>query len=211
MKELSIYTSLGKGTIEERMTAIKNAGFNTVCLDFEKEILHIDGSWESQVSLAVRTGLMIENVHLTGDGMTNIWSEGEQGERVTERLIQELRALSGLGLYKGVCHVTWGHAKQMKRDFAVFTELQRQLSVTVYTLPLKIPFFPNTFSLFLTILKVSTSVSATTVDTSMHLPPILIIFPNSATGFLLCIFMTTTAFTTTILFHSAVQLIGIQR
>ena len=106
MKELSIYTSLGKGTIEERMTAIKNAGFNTVCLDFEKEILHIDGSWESQVSLAVRTGLMIENVHLTGDGMTNIWSEGEQGERVTERLIQELRGLSGLGLYKGVCHVT---------------------------------------------------------------------------------------------------------
>jgi len=41
MKELSIYTSLGKGTIEERMTAIKNAGFNTVCLDFEKEILHM--------------------------------------------------------------------------------------------------------------------------------------------------------------------------
>jgi len=116
MKELSIYTSLGKGTIEERMTAIKNAGFNTVCLDFEKEILHIDGSWESQVSLAVRTGLMIENVHLTGDGMTNIWSEGEQGERVTERLIQELRDLSGLGLYKGVCHVTWGHAKPHDAD-----------------------------------------------------------------------------------------------
>ena len=116
MKNLSIYSSLGKGTIDERLKAIKCAGFNTVCLDFEKDVAHTEGDWISQISLAVRTGLLIENVHLTGEGMSDIWSEGANGDAVTERLINELRDLKGLGLDKGVCHVTWGLSKPHEAD-----------------------------------------------------------------------------------------------
>ena len=116
MKKLSIYSSLGKGTIEERIVAIKNAGFHGVCLDFEKDASHTEGPWEKQVELAVRNGLLIENVHLTGESMTDIWSEGEVGARVTERLVGEIKDLHGLVLDAGVCHVTWGHTKPHEPD-----------------------------------------------------------------------------------------------
>ena len=116
MKNLSIYSSLGKGTTEERLKAIKNAGFNTVCLDFEKNVAHIEGDWVSQISHAVRAGLLIENVHLTGEGMSDIWADCINGNAVTDRLIAEMRDLKGLGLDKGVCHVTWGLAKPHEPD-----------------------------------------------------------------------------------------------
>lgn len=116
MKTLSIYSSLGKGEFEERLKAIKNAGFNTVCLDFEQDQRRTEGEWRYQIECAVRTGLLIENVHLTGEGMSDIWVEGINGDAVTERLITELRDLKGLGLDKGVCHVTWGLAQPHEPD-----------------------------------------------------------------------------------------------
>ena len=38
--------------IESRMAAIAEVGFDTVCLDFEKELAVTEGSWESQMRLA---------------------------------------------------------------------------------------------------------------------------------------------------------------
>ena len=95
--------------IEERMAAIAEAGFDAVCLDFERDMEASETSWENQVRLAEKYHLPVENVHLTGVDMTAVWQSGEAGERVTRRLIDELRDMSALGIKVGVAHVTWGY------------------------------------------------------------------------------------------------------
>lgn len=95
--------------MEDRIAAIAEAGFDAVCLDFERELERTEGTWEEQVRLADKYHLPVENVHLTGQGMNAIWAEGEAGEAVAQRLIDELRDMSLLGIKVGVAHVTWGY------------------------------------------------------------------------------------------------------
>ena len=110
MPKFSTYSGLWMHPpIEERIAAIAEAGFDAVCLDFEKELARTEGSWESQMRLADKYHLPVENVHLTGEGMNAVWAEGEAGEAVIERLIGELRDMASLGVKVGVAHVTWGH------------------------------------------------------------------------------------------------------
>ena len=110
MPKFSTYSGVQMHTpIEERVAAIAEAGFDSVCLDFEKELARTEGSWESQLALADKYRLPVENVHLTGKGMNAVWGEGEAGEAVTDRLITELRDMAALGIKVGVAHVTWGH------------------------------------------------------------------------------------------------------
>lgn len=112
MQKIAIYSSFsGVIPIEERIAAIKEAGFESVCLDFEKELEATETTWANQLYLAEKYGLPVENVHLTGSDMTAVWSEGEKGEAVTERLIQELRDIASLGIEVGIAHVTWGYAR----------------------------------------------------------------------------------------------------
>ncbi len=95
--------------IEERIAAIHDVGFDAVCLDFEAELISTETSWENQVRLCEKYGLPIENVHLTGAGMTDVWSDGAAGDFVIDRLIRELGDMTSLGIRTGVAHVTWGH------------------------------------------------------------------------------------------------------
>jgi sugar phosphate isomerase/epimerase len=110
MAKFSIYSGVClKKPIEERIAAIAEAGFDAVCLDFEKELAATETSWENQMRLAQKYGLPVENVHLSGKGMNAVWADGEAGEAVIARLIEELRDMSSLGIKIGVAHVTWGH------------------------------------------------------------------------------------------------------
>ena len=112
MQKLSIYSSLTSAcSIEERISAIKEAGFDAVCLDFEKDLESTETSWQNQLSLAEKYGLPVENVHLTGSGMTSVWSDDAAGDAVIDRLIGEVRDMSSLGVSIGVVHVTWGHGR----------------------------------------------------------------------------------------------------
>jgi sugar phosphate isomerase/epimerase len=95
--------------IEERIATIAEAGFDAVCLDFEREMARTEGPWEAQMRLAEKYHLPVENVHLSGEGMNAVWAEGDAGEAVTQRLIAELRDMASLGVKVGVAHVTWGH------------------------------------------------------------------------------------------------------
>ncbi|MBQ9132766.1 MAG: sugar phosphate isomerase/epimerase [Clostridia bacterium] len=110
MTKFSIYAGVSRNhSIEERIAAIAEAGFDAVCLDFEKELAHTETSWENQLCLAEKYALPVENVHLTGKGMTSVWSDGEEGDQVITRLMDELRHMASLGIKTGVAHVTWGH------------------------------------------------------------------------------------------------------
>ncbi len=111
MQKISIYSSFASDVpIEKRIAAIKAAGFDAVCLDFEKDMEKTETSWPDQLRLAEKYCLPVENVHLTGYGMTSVWEEGAEGDAVSDRLIGELRDMASLGIGIGVAHVTWGHA-----------------------------------------------------------------------------------------------------
>ena len=108
----SIYTGVAsRYPIEDRIAAIRDVGFDRVCLDFEAELEPTETSWENQVRLAEKYRLHIENVQLTGIGMTDVWSDTSAGDTVIDRLCAELRRMRSLGISVGVAHVTWGHAK----------------------------------------------------------------------------------------------------
>lgn len=112
MQKISTYSGLWMHhPIEARIAAIAEAGFDAVCLDFEKELEKSETSWENQLRLAQKYRLPVENVHLTGEGMNAVWENGEEGERVIERLIGELREMATLGVKIGVAHVTWGYGR----------------------------------------------------------------------------------------------------
>ena len=106
----SIYSGVTTAyPIEDRIAAIKSVGFDAVCLDFEAELVGTETSWSNQVRLCEKYGLPIENVHLTGAGMTAVWSDDAAGDGVIDRLITELHDMASLGIRIGVAHVTWGH------------------------------------------------------------------------------------------------------
>jgi len=94
----------------DRMQVLKDVGFTSVCLGFiplDRSGVALSNS--DQVRIAEKYGFPVDAVHLSGSKMTTIWSESEDADFVTNRLIDELTALKELGLKTGVAHVTWGH------------------------------------------------------------------------------------------------------
>ncbi len=96
----------GGGNIEEKIIAIKNAGFDFVAIGMGALS---DGTLEYQVELCRKYGLEIDNIHLTGGKTTEIWFEGELGDKVCARYCREIKMAADAGIKKGVAHITWGH------------------------------------------------------------------------------------------------------
>ena len=112
MRKISIYSGISTAyPFEERISAIKAAGFDEVCLDFEEEMLQTETSWENQVKTAYKYGLPVENAHLTWRNANSLWEKGELGDSVKNRVIDELRRTKELGIRTGVVHITAGFQK----------------------------------------------------------------------------------------------------
>lgn len=137
MQKISIYTSATNNfPLEDRIAAIKEVGFNSVCLDFGyKQIGEM--VWDNQVRLAHKYDLPIENAHLSGSGMNAVWEEGEKGDYVADRLIDELKRMAAFGIKVGIVHVTWGRvAPPPPSELALHryeraVEVAEQLGVTI--------------------------------------------------------------------------------
>lgn len=96
----------GGGNLEEKIIAIKNAGFDFVAIGMGALS---DGTLEYQVELCKKYGLEIDNIHLTGGKTTEIWFEGELGDKVCARYCKEIKMAAAAGIKKGIAHITWGH------------------------------------------------------------------------------------------------------
>ncbi len=94
-------------TNEQKVAYIKEAGFDFVALGMSA---FKDDSLEELVALCEKHGLEIDNIHLTGAKTTEIWSEGELGDKVCARYCREIKRAAAAGIKKGVAHITWGHA-----------------------------------------------------------------------------------------------------
>lgn len=109
--KLGIYTCCSRTLpFEERIRVISETGFNTISFDFTDTYLDTVMTHSDQVDIANKYGLEIQATHLSGDKMTTIWSECDDAEFVTQRLINELADLKDLGLKTGIAHVTWGYS-----------------------------------------------------------------------------------------------------
>lgn len=88
--------------VKTQLRAIRDAGFDTVALSYDETPL------AEQAACARELGLAIDNVHLSCDGMSDIWYDTPRGEAIYERLCRELRELGELGIGIGVVHATYG-------------------------------------------------------------------------------------------------------
>ena len=104
MPEIGTYIVKGKGTPEERLRVIKDAGFDFVCLT-------VPGIASGATpELCDRVGIPFDNVHLTGGKTNLIWSPGDAGEAICDRYCREIAEMTELGLHTGIVHVTWGRS-----------------------------------------------------------------------------------------------------
>lgn len=89
--------------VSERLRITVDAGFDFLCLTagalFKGDLTP---------GMCTNAGIAFDNVHLTGKETTLIWSEGEDGQRVTERYCDEIRRAAEFGIKTGIIHVTWG-------------------------------------------------------------------------------------------------------
>ena len=107
MIEIGTYIHGGEGlSPEEKIIYIKEAGFDFVALGMSA---FKDDNVEELVELCHKHGLEIDNIHLTGSKTTEIWFEGELGDKVCARYCREIKRAAAAGIKKGVAHITWGH------------------------------------------------------------------------------------------------------
>lgn len=98
----------GDMPFEDRLRILKNIGFDFVALGlglFSQE----GNELERCAALCDQYGFEIDNIHLTGTKTTAIWSDGEQGEEICERICREITRAAAAGIRVGVAHITWGH------------------------------------------------------------------------------------------------------
>ncbi len=91
-------------TMEERLRMTKAAGFDFVSFGAQSLI----NSTAFTVDLCEKVGIGYDNVHLTGNGTTKMWAEGDAGDEITERYCREIADIAALGVKIGITHVTWG-------------------------------------------------------------------------------------------------------
>ena len=107
MIKLGTYLNRYEGlSFEERVRMIKSVGFDFIA--FGMAYLE-ENKPEDVIDLCEKIDLPIDNIHLTGGKTTEIWAEGEIGDKVVKRYCREIRLCSQYGIKKGVAHVTWGH------------------------------------------------------------------------------------------------------
>lgn len=96
----------GNLPFEERLQAIKGAGFDFVALGLD---LFETDELEADVNLCEKYGFEIDNIHLSGKSTTDIWKQGSEGDEICERYCKEIKRASDAGVRTGVAHITWGH------------------------------------------------------------------------------------------------------
>lgn len=101
--KIGAYLVRGPGSVEERLRAMKAAGFDFICLS--KGLF--DGTGVTP-EICGRVGIEFDNVHLTGDDTTKMWTPGEEGEQICLRYLNEIKLASEYGVKVGITHVTWG-------------------------------------------------------------------------------------------------------
>lgn len=105
MKGAGIYTWFGyTRPFEERLAAIKSAGFDTVCSFWGREMEPIDGKLEEQPEKAEKAGLFLEHSHLPYYGCDAMWIPGIRRDELAKIYLSGVDAAASAGLKTLVIH-----------------------------------------------------------------------------------------------------------
>ncbi len=94
---------LYEAPMDERMRAIRAAGFDDVMLHWETEG---DNSPEERFDMALRAGLHVVTAHFQTETTPAAWTEGKAGDAYERTLIAALRACAERGIKHLVVHTT---------------------------------------------------------------------------------------------------------
>ena len=89
-------------SLADKVRLFAETGFDFICFS-AAQALETDA-----LQLAEKSGLPVDNVHLSGAGTNDLWYEGLAGDAIVERYCAEITAVSKRGIRLGVAHVTWG-------------------------------------------------------------------------------------------------------
>ena len=107
--EKGIYTwAVGKQNAEESFKCIKNAGFDTVMLDWSDDFPQQISKTQSALS-AMKCDLKIENGHLSFNNINSLWEDNIDGEEKTLHLIDDIVLAGIYGISVLVIHPTSGN------------------------------------------------------------------------------------------------------
>lgn len=104
--------------MEERLTRIRDVGYDYVALNYFPELA-------DHVRHCEKIGLPIENVHLKCNGTSKLWLDDDSGEAIVDFYCEQIRICSELGLKIGIAHTTWGKqiAPPNPRGFARYERI----------------------------------------------------------------------------------------
>lgn len=93
--------------VEDTIYAIKNAGFDGVFIQWYDEDLQF--SQQQQLDLCKKLGLSIEFCHLGYNGINNIWIEGQAGDNLVTKYINNLQQCKQNNINLVVMHLSSKH------------------------------------------------------------------------------------------------------
>lgn len=122
--------------IDERMTAIRRAGFDSILLWSEDGLRLTSGTSRTVYNAAERAGLSVENAHLPFDGINCLWFDDLAGSAYETMLTGCIAECASLGVTRAVLHEQSSPTPPPINEvglarFARLTETAERLGVTI--------------------------------------------------------------------------------
>lgn len=91
---------------EERMRAIRAAGFDDVMIHWDEHYAYADMMPQKLFCVAIRNGLSVRTVHFPQRDAHLLWTEGEQGEGYTDFMLDTVKEMGTRRVSHLVIHTT---------------------------------------------------------------------------------------------------------
>jgi sugar phosphate isomerase/epimerase len=117
-RKIGIYSWFGVMlSMEDRLKAIKAAGFDTTMLWWGDDVAFWDFKKEDLVKKTEEIGLEIENIHLPYYDINNLWEESVDSEKLVVDYKEWLRDCSDFGIGGAVIHLEHEYFHVHKTDY----------------------------------------------------------------------------------------------
>ncbi len=138
MQKCGTYTWFGyTDPFVDRLKAIKEAGFDTICTFWAKEMDNIDAPRIKQAELADKAGLYLEHTHLSYFGCDALWNDDIKAQTMRDDYIQDVRLAKCAGVKTVVIHPCEIYVPDIKA-YAKFYDNMKRISDECASLGIKL-------------------------------------------------------------------------
>lgn len=138
MKKCGTYTWFGyTDPFSERLKAIKEAGFDTICTFWTKEMESMDAERLLQPELADKAGLYLEHTHLSYFGCDALWNDDIKAKEMVAGYMEDIKLAHKAGVPTVVIHPCEIYVPDMAR-YPIFYENMRNIADVCASLYIKL-------------------------------------------------------------------------